>query len=78
MGIPMIKATINGLPVEVPEGTTILSAARQVGAKIPTLCNHPDLEAPASCGICVVRNERTSKTVRACSTPLAEDMKIRT
>jgi iron-only hydrogenase group A len=74
----MIRATINGLPVEAPEGATILSAARQVGAKIPTLCKHPDLKATASCGICVVRAEHTSKMLHACCTPLAEGMKITT
>lgn len=74
----MIRATINGLPVEAPEGATILTAARQVGAKVPTLCKHPDLEATAACGVCVVRVEGAPKLLRACCTPLAEGMKIRT
>ena len=50
----MIKLEINGIPVEVPAGTSILNAARAVHVKIPTLCYHPDLKAGASCGICVV------------------------
>jgi iron-only hydrogenase group A len=74
----MIRATINGLPVEVAEGTTILNAARQVSVKIPTLCKHPDLEATAACGICIVRVEGTPKMLRACCTPLEQGMKITT
>jgi len=74
----MIRATINGFPVEVKEGTSILNAARQVSVKIPTLCKHPDLEATAACGICIVRIEGTAKMLRACCTPLEQGMKITT
>ena len=41
----MVKLTINGLPVEVAEGTNLLNAAKQVQVKIPALCYHPDLPA---------------------------------
>jgi len=41
----MIQLEINGLPVEVPAGTTILNAAKAAQVKIPTLCYHPDLLA---------------------------------
>ena len=41
----MIEAEINGIPVSVPAGTTILDAAEQVGVKIPKLCYHSDLDA---------------------------------
>ena len=46
----MIKATINKVEIEVPEGTTILEAARSANFAIPTLCRHPDLpaEGPAA------------------------------
>ena len=39
----MVNAKINGIPVQVAEGTTILEAAKKVDIKIPTLCNSPDL-----------------------------------
>ena len=39
----MITVKIDGTDVTVPKGTTILEAARKIGVKIPTLCNHPDL-----------------------------------
>jgi iron-only hydrogenase group A len=74
----MIQATINSLPVEVPEGTTILDAARRVSVHIPTLCKHPDLEATAACGICIVRVAGSNKMLRACCTPVERDMDITT
>ena len=73
-----VKLTINGLPVEVPEGTTILNAAKQVQVKIPSLCYHPDLPAWAACGICVVKVKGFSKLVRACVAPAAEGQEILT
>ncbi|OHE89286.1 MAG: ferredoxin, partial [Verrucomicrobia bacterium RIFCSPLOWO2_12_FULL_64_8] len=74
----MIKALINDLSVEVPEGTTILEAARQVQVRIPTLCKHRDLLPTAACGICIVRNKGGDKMIRACCTPLETGMEITT
>ncbi|MGI6099592.1 MAG: 2Fe-2S iron-sulfur cluster-binding protein, partial [Kiritimatiellia bacterium] len=64
----MINLEINGIPVEVPAGTTILNAARKVQVKIPTLCYHPDLSPWAACGICIVRDGKSPKLLRACCT----------
>ena len=72
----MIQATINQKSVTVPEGTSILEAARQVQVKIPTLCHHPDLPPTAACGICIVRLEGTQRMLRACCTPIEHGMKI--
>ncbi len=73
-----IKLTINGLPVEVPEGTNLLNAAKKVQVKIPSLCYHPDLPAWAACGICVVKVKGMSKLVRACAAPAAEGLEVTT
>jgi NADH-quinone oxidoreductase subunit G/[NiFe] hydrogenase diaphorase moiety small subunit len=48
---------IDGIEVTVPSGTTILSAARQQGIHIPTLCDHPDLDPVGVCRICIVEIE---------------------
>jgi len=72
----MVNAKINGIPVQVAEGTTILEAARKVEVKIPTLCVNDDLEPWAACGICVVKNGKSPKLIRACCTPLDEGMDI--
>ena len=45
-----VKLKINGLEVEVPEGTNLLNAAKQAQVKIPSLCYHPDLPAWAAWG----------------------------
>ena len=45
----MIELEINGIPVSVKPGTSILDAAKQVGVKIPKLCFHHDLEPWAAC-----------------------------
>jgi len=74
----MVQLEINGLPVEVPAGTTILNAAKAVHVKIPTLCYHPDLKPWAACGICVVRTAGSPKLLRACCTEVAPGMKITT
>jgi iron-only hydrogenase group A len=72
----VIKAVINGIPVEVSDDTTILDAARQVSVKIPTLCKHPDLKPSAACGICIVRIKGMQKLPRACCTPIEEGMEV--
>ncbi len=73
---PTVKATVNGLTVEVPEGTSILDAARRAAVKIPTLCKHPDLLPTAACGLCIVRNKGGPRLLRACCTPLENGMEI--
>jgi iron-only hydrogenase group A len=74
----MITARINHIEVEVPEGTSILDAARHVQVNIPTLCKHKDLLPTAACGICIVRNKGSNRLIRACCTPLEKDMEITT
>ncbi|NCD32282.1 MAG: ferredoxin [Spartobacteria bacterium] len=64
----MVQLKINGTPVEVAAGTSILEAAKKVQVKIPSLCYHPDLAPWAACGICIVKIEGSPKMVRACAT----------
>jgi len=74
--VETVTIQINGSPLEVEKGTTILKAAREKGIKIPSLCYHPDLTAWAACGICVVKVARegvvSPKLVRACATEVNE------
>lgn len=78
MILKTISATINGMPVTVPDGTSILEAARQVQVNIPTLCKHKDLLPSAACGLCIVRVGGSRKLPRACATALEEGMEITT
>jgi NADH-quinone oxidoreductase subunit G len=66
----MINLKINGIPIQVEEGTSILEAAKKANIIIPSLCYNPDLPAWASCGICVVRVAGSPKLIRACTTPV--------
>ena len=68
----MLNVKIDGIDVQVEEGTTILDAAKKVNINIPTLCKHPDVKATAACGICVVKMVGSPKTFRACSTPITK------
>ena len=67
-----IGIKVNGKPIRVEKGTTILKAALTDDIKIPTLCFHDDLDAWAACGICVCKIEGSPKLVRACSTEVME------
>ncbi len=74
--MPAVNIKINGIPLVVQEGATIMDAAKSVNIKIPTLCYHPDLPAWAACGICIVKVEGSSKMIRACATPVEEGLSV--
>lgn len=78
MILTTVEATINGIPVRVPAGTSILDAARQVQVQIPTLCKHKDLLPTAACGLCIVKVGGTRRMPRACATALENGMEILT
>ncbi len=73
-----IEITINGSPVTVSEGTTILEAAREKGIDIPTLCHHQKLEPIGGCRLCVVDVAGARTLVAACHTPVTAGMVIKT
>jgi NADH dehydrogenase/NADH:ubiquinone oxidoreductase subunit G len=74
----MINLKINGKEVQVPEGMTVLQAARQSGVTIPTLCNHPDLHATGGCRICVVDVKGWRTPMASCTLPAGEGMEVET
>lgn len=74
----MIHLTIDGEPIEVKEGTTILEAARLLNVHIPKLCHHEDQAVKAVCRICVVEVEGQRLLPAACSTPVTEGMVVKT
>ena len=76
MAEKLINLKIDGKKLSVPEGTTILNAAKSIGIKIPSLCYSPDLPAWASCGICIVHPVGVPRMMRACCTAVTEGMDI--
>ncbi len=69
---------IDGRECTVEAGTTILEAARKVGARIPTLCHLDGVPPPAACRVCLVEDTRRGVLLASCSTPVAQGMDIRT
>ena len=63
----MVTINIDGIPVTVPSGTTIMEAARKVGIKIPSLCHHPDLGVRAFCRVCLVEDSHSRRLKTACN-----------
>lgn len=72
----IVHVKINGIPVEVEAGTTVLHAARAAGVRIPTLCYHDDLVPFGSCGLCIVKQEGSAKIIRACAAPVHEGLSV--
>ncbi|HUO44658.1 MAG TPA: NADH-quinone oxidoreductase subunit NuoG [Burkholderiales bacterium] len=72
----MVQIEINGRPVEVPDGTTVIQAAQRLGIYVPHFCYHDKLTVAANCRMCLVEIEKTPKPLPACATPVANGMKI--
>jgi NADH-quinone oxidoreductase subunit G/[NiFe] hydrogenase diaphorase moiety small subunit len=77
-GGTQVTLTIDGREVIVPHGTTILDAARKIGAHIPTLCHHPDLCVAGVCRICSVEVEGMRTLQAACAYPVTAPIKVKT
>ena len=83
-GTPKSKAektvtlTIDGQAVTVPEGTSVMRAAADLGISVPKLCATDMLDAFGSCRVCVVEVEGRGGTPASCTTPVAEGMVVKT
>ncbi|MGE0459799.1 MAG: 2Fe-2S iron-sulfur cluster-binding protein [Vicinamibacterales bacterium] len=77
-GAPSVSATIDGRPVEVRAGATILDACRGAGIDVPTLCYLETLTPVNACRVCVVEVEGARVLAPACSRKIEPGMVIRT
>lgn len=73
-----ISLNIDGKTVSVPEGTTLLEAAGQMGIDVPTICWHEATTSYALCRICVVEVEGQRLLQPACIVKAGTDMQVRT
>jgi NADH-quinone oxidoreductase subunit G len=71
-----IKLEIDGKPVEVENGATVMEAANKLGTFVPHFCYHRKLSIAANCRMCLVQVEKAPKPVPACATPATEGMKV--
>src|SRR4029453_8929591 len=77
-GCLMPTITVDGTPVEVEEGATILAACTGGGVETPTICWAPNLTPVNVCRVCVVELEGSRTLVPACSRPVEEGMVVHT
>jgi NADH-quinone oxidoreductase subunit G/NADP-reducing hydrogenase subunit HndD len=73
-----IHLKINNIPVTVPEGTTILQAAKQANIEIPSLCYLKDINCIGACRVCVVQIVGRKGLVASCVYPVEEGMEVLT
>jgi NADP-reducing hydrogenase subunit HndD len=72
----MVNIKINGMPLSVPKGSTVLEAARYAGIEIPTLCYMKEINEIGACRICVVEVKGARSLVTACVYPVNEGMEV--
>ena len=74
----MVTLEIDGREITVPEGTSIMNAAMQLGVQVPKLCASDNLEPFGSCRLCLVEIEGRKGTPASCTTPVAPGIKVTT
>ena len=74
----LVSLTIDGVTVSVPEGTSVMRAAMEIGTQIPKLCATDMLDSFGSCRLCLVEIEGRAGTPASCTTPVAEGMVVHT
>ena len=75
----MAKLTIDGIEVEVPNGSTVIQAAEAAGVEIPRFCYHERLSIAGNCRMCLVEIEKMPpKPVASCHQPVADGMVVHT
>lgn len=72
----MLEIEIDGKKAQVPDGSTVMDAAQQVGVYIPHFCYHKKLSVAANCRMCLVQVEKAPKPLPACATPVTNGMKV--
>ncbi|MBK6804664.1 MAG: NADH-quinone oxidoreductase subunit G [Betaproteobacteria bacterium] len=74
----MLNLEIDGKPVQVPSGSTVMDAAVKLGIYVPHFCYHKKLSIAANCRMCLVQVEKAPKPLPACATPATDGMKVQT
>ena len=74
----MAKLTVDGIEVEVPNGSAVIQACEAAGVEIPRFCYHERLSVAGNCRMCLVEVEKAPKPVASCAYPVADGMVIKT
>jgi NADH-quinone oxidoreductase subunit G len=73
---PPVNLEIDGRPVQVENGATVMEAAQRLDIYVPHFCWHRKLTIAANCRMCLVQVEKAPKPLPACATPATEGMKV--
>ncbi|XP_057501005.1 NADH dehydrogenase [ubiquinone] iron-sulfur protein 1, mitochondrial [Actinidia eriantha] len=73
-----IEVFVDGYPVRIPKGMTVLQACEVAGVDIPRFCYHSRLSIAGNCRMCLVEVEKSPKPVASCAMPALPGMKIKT
>ncbi len=76
--VEMVSLTIDGRPISVKKGATVLDACRQENIPVPTFCWHPKLRSVGACRMCYVEIEKFPKLMVSCATEAMNDMVVLT
>jgi NADH-quinone oxidoreductase subunit G len=74
----LVHLTVNGQPLEVPQGTLLIEACKQHGIEVPSFCYYPGLSLQAACRMCLVEIEKMPKLQTACTVVVSEGMAVAT
>ena len=74
----MAKLTVDGIEVELPNGSSILQACEAAGVEIPRFCYHERLSVAGNCRMCLVEVEKAPKPIASCAYPIADNMVVKT
>lgn len=74
----MTKLTVDGIDIEVPNGSSVLQACEVAGVEIPRFCYHERLSVAGNCRMCLVEVEKAPKPIASCAYPVAENMVVKT
>ncbi|XP_077236009.1 NADH-ubiquinone dehydrogenase [Tasmannia lanceolata] len=73
-----IEVFVDGFPIKIPKGMTVLQACEVAGVDIPRFCYHSRLSIAGNCRMCLVEVEKSPKPVASCAMPALPGMKIKT
>ena len=74
----LVSLTIDGYAIQVPQGSSVMRAASELGVQVPKLCATDELEPYGSCRLCLVEIEGRRGYPASCTTPVQEGMVVRT
>ena len=77
-GSDEVALLVDGRPVVVKKGTTVLEAAKKLGVEVPHYCYHPGLSVAGNCRMCLVEIEKMPKLQIGCATVASQGMSVRT